>query len=246
MQKVQKLPLDLNLYGNEFSKFLDIGKRAYDNSVGVESILFDYYQNYISLTTGHVLQGFEHYDIKFVELLGNGVGDILEEPETTWLSTALDKFLASENAHVIPSSVTGAFKRYAAVKVFRETFGSEESRLDRSSYIMASWCDNDGDIQVEHDLRPGRVLYYMHLFVKLSNDTEISVVLAKVQWYQPHPSKDLFHNDNIHVWVKDLYEVSGPGSFMPVHRIKTKFVSGFVKKNGETVRVVIPRTEHVF
>lgn len=245
-QKHKVLSQRLKIYNNEFANFIENERAADDRVLNVHATNMDEYLLHVSLTHGNVLQGFLHYDTKLVKLIGPSSSDTLVEPEISWLSTALDIYLSCEDARLVQSSVTGAFQRYASVSVHGQIFGSEESRLDRSSYIIASWCDNNGAIRLDFDPRPGRVLYYMELYVKMSNDQSLHLVLARVHWYQTHPSKNMFGNDKFQVWVQDLYELPGPASFMPVQRIKTKFMSGFIKTHGEDVRVVIPRTEHVF
>lgn len=236
----------LSIHYDEFSKFVQDDKQpaVYKSIQHIATTATN--KHIFELSNGDIVSGHDHYDCGSIHLIGPGVPDCLEQPFVDWLVTALDTFLSTETARLDIGSVSGAFTRYSAVDVCGEKYGSEQSRLDRSSYIIASWCDDDGNILHGHSPRPGRVEYFMHMFVKMSNGEIVPVILARASWYQKHYAKDMFRNESVTIWAKDLYEVTGPSNFIPVHRIQTKFVSGFINVKREPVRVVVPRLEHYF
>lgn len=236
----------LSIYHEEFSNFVHGDKQAavdkFIQHVGTTATN----KRIFELSNSDIISGHLDYDCSSLNLLGPGVPGCLEEPFVGWLVTALDTFLSTDTVKLDKGSVSGAFNRYSAVDVYGTKYGSEQSRLDRSSYIIASWCDDEGNIIEGHHPRPGRVEYYMHMFVKMSNGEIVPVILARVSWYQKHYAWDMFKNKSFTVWTKDLYEVTGPSIFMPVQRVQTKFVSGFINVQREPVRVVIPQLPHYF
>ena len=73
--------------------------------------------------------------------------------------------------------VTEMFERNGSNGYSGVRLGSHDSRLERSSFILASWCGNDGsNIQMDSfDLRPGVIDYFLNQ--KCLSKREVSVVL---------------------------------------------------------------------
>lgn len=200
----------------------------------------------LSLRTENFVRGQLNRSLSLcgVELLGSMRPGYLEDYDIDCFNTSLNYCFNSVDT--VGTFTTGAFNRYSSLSLYGEIFGSSESRTDRSSYILASWCALGGEINTAGNVfRPGRVLCYMQSYIKVANNI-IPVIMARVQWYQSHPSKLLLNNNNATIWAYDLFEPDGPASFIPVQRIRSKVVSGIIKVQGERVRVVIPTTARVF
>lgn len=68
---------------------------------------------------------------------------------------------------------------------------------------------------------------------------------AVVEWFESHRSKNHFGSP-IELWCYDMYESLGPATFLPVQRIKIKFVAGKEYINSESLLVVMPMQQNVF
>ena len=137
------------------------------------------------------------------------------------------------------SSITGHFNRYALCSFSGERYGSSLSRGDRSSYILARWCALGGKIDTSgHDLRPGVIEFFMEQIIRV-NGQSVRCILAVVQWFQSHPSRYLL-GAPVEVWCKDLFELEGGATFVPVKRLHGRFVPIFDVIQRENVMVVCP------
>ena len=126
-----------------------------------------------------------------------------------------------------------------------ELFGSVSSKSLRSSNILAYWVNDGGKIHPRNNVglspRPGEVEYFFKQTVYL-NDVPYEFVLAKVLWLLPVEQKlKEYYGKPVEVWKYQLHEVSGPASFIPVQRIKCKYVAVPTKLRGRYVTVVLPR-----
>jgi hypothetical protein len=137
------------------------------------------------------------------------------------------------------STITRNFQRYSSCKFDVEKYGSINTRGERSSYVLARWCGLGGKIESRGtDLRPGIIKYFMKQNIKV-NGQYVSCVLAAVLWFQVHPERHSLGSP-VEVWCKDLFEIDGPASFIPVQRIHGKFVPAFDNINNENVLIVCP------
>lgn len=71
--------------------------------------------------------------------------------------------------------------------------------------------------------RPGIVESYM-LHVAKVNGRNLQHVIAKVSWYLELKEYKEYYGKPLQVWYSKLFEREGPATFMPVQRIKCKFV----------------------
>ena len=137
------------------------------------------------------------------------------------------------------SSVSIHFERYSSCMFHSDLFGSRKSRSDRSAFILARWCKLGGSVDITgSDLRPGVIDFFIKQNVKV-NGEYVSCVLAAVHWYQSHPARDSL-GAPVEVWCKDLFELEGEASFIPIQRIHGKFVPAFDNIQREHVLVVCP------
>ena len=131
------------------------------------------------------------------------------------------------------------------VMLYGDHFGSNKSRSKRSSFITAFWCGVSGEIQDFDRMyltpRPGKVSFYIRHAVIVNND-RYKHILACVDWYLPC-SEDIknYYGKPVEVWKNDLFEMSRSAKFMPIQRIKSKFVHVPENINGSNVLVVLPR-----
>lgn len=141
-----------------------------------------------------------------------------------------------------------------SVKVCKELYfngtllGCKIGRSVRSSNILAYWCNAEGAINTDsYDLspHPGQIVkIYMHtIIVNGKNRTHF---LAKVNWFKElPPSVRYYYGKPIEVWSSDLYVQEGPAVFIPVYRIKCRFVHAKAKFNSKNILIVSPRERHI-
>ena len=79
---------------------------------------------------------FEPFDLKFI---GSRQNVHLTDHKVEHLRQALQTF-----SNVDPFSVSGSCHKYKNIEIFGEKYGSSDSRLSRSSVVLASWCGTDG------------------------------------------------------------------------------------------------------
>ena len=131
------------------------------------------------------------------------------------------------------------------VVIAGEMFGSVSSRYSRSCYILAYWAANDGAIlpanQMPTTPNPGRVLYFIKHIISKPGQQSLTHVFAKVEWYMGTPNLKDHFGKPVEVWNKDFYLPNEPASFIPIQRIKSKFIPAFTKLRGLDVIVVLPR-----
>ncbi|KAJ8299640.1 hypothetical protein KUTeg_023700 [Tegillarca granosa] len=128
--------------------------------------------------------------------------------------------------------------------------GSKHSRSVRSSYIMAFWADDDGRIiskVTNHDLtpKPGQIESFLKHSI-LDKEKTRSYYLAKVRWFKRLPDTLRNHYGKpLEVWSSNLYVQRGQATYIPVHRIKCRFV--FVKTilDNKEVMVTSPREQYI-
>ena len=125
------------------------------------------------------------------------------------------------------------YDRYVFVECAGEQYGSQFSRLNGSSYILAKWADRyDGNINLNaSDARPGIVLYLIKQTVTVG-ERVCTFCLAHVNWFQYHPRR--FHCGPSgafpEVWCANVFDSFGASSFVPVQRIWGKFLAGYDKR----------------
>ena len=128
--------------------------------------------------------------------------------------------------------------------------GSLKSRTVRSASIVAHWCSSGGSIASQDEMeiipRPGEIEKFLIHNVK-GQDGVYTHILAKVKWFRklPQPFIDKIGNIRpVSVW-SNLYEDEGPASFIPIQRIKAKYVSASEVIDGKHVIFVCPRDKSI-
>ena len=85
---------------------------------------------------------------------------------------------------------------------------------------------------------PGIIQFFMEQTIKV-NGQPVPCILAFVRWFQSHPSRHSL-GAPVEVWCKDLFELEGEATFIPVKRVHGRFVPVFGVIQREHVLVVCP------
>ena len=95
------------------------------------------------------------------DFIGSRQNVHLTDHKVEHLRQALQTF-----SDVDPFSVSGSCHKYKNIEIFVENNGSSDSRLSRSSVVLASWCGTDGEINMDgNDERCGIVRFYLSAFL---------------------------------------------------------------------------------
>ena len=163
------------------------------------------------------------------------------------------KYLKEVYGHFFPraslSGIPDLYDKYASVECAGEQYGSQFSRLNRSSYILAKWADQySGNVDISaSDARPGTVLYFVKQ--KICIDGNLSTFcFARVNWFQYHPQRFHCGTPGVapEVWCANLFDCFGASSFLPIQRIQGKFLPVYDKLEEENVLFVLPLNKHYY
>lgn len=152
---------------------------------------------------------------------------LLTTPELVSLSQFLRHIFSEPGFIPEIDSLSKIVKGYKQIEFGEEVFSAyNNSRYGRHSYILARWAGNDGDIDRDFELRPGRIRkIYVYKF-KAGNGEIYTIPLTKVEWYKKHPEKNMF-GIALDLYYKDDFEQFGPSSFIPVACINSKFAPAY-------------------
>ena len=94
--------------------------------------------------------------------------------------------------------------------------------------------------------RPGQVEKIILHIVLIEGKSHVHC-LARVKWFSPaNESLQNFYGKPVEIWKANVFEDEGPASFIPIQRIKSKFVYAFQRFQGVDGIVVIPRERFIF
>ena len=145
---------------------------------------------------------------------------------------------------VSSDQVTGSCYKYSGLEMC-EKYGSSDSRLSRSSVVLASWCGVDGEINASgDDIRPGIIRFFITFFLNIEGG-KVQLTLAFINWMQKVPYRQSIC-PGVEVWCHKLFEPEGPASFMPVQRISSKCICATVRIKNENLLAVIPHIRHIY
>ena len=112
---------------------------------------------------------------------------------------------------------------------------------------MAYWVGNDGNThdlnKLDLTLRPGEVDFFFFLHQTVyKNNQAFTFILAKVLWLLPVCPQLMEHfGKPVQVWRYQLHERFVPAAFIPVQRIRSKYVHVPTKIKGLDFTMVLPR-----
>ena len=91
------------------------------------------------------------------------------------------------------------------------------------------------------NLRPGVIDYFEEQNITV-NGQSVPCILATVRWFQSHPSWNwnLELGAPVEVRCKDIFELEGGATFIPVKRLHGKFIPTFDIIERENVLVFCP------
>ncbi|CAG2214009.1 KIF21 [Mytilus edulis] len=119
---------------------------------------------------------------------------------------------------------------------------SPKSKSENYMYKSFNSIDTDCTDMTPH---PGQIVkIYMHSIIV--DGFAHPHYLAKVNWFQQLPDNVRHcYGKPIEVWSSDLYVRDGPAMFIPIQRIKCRFVHAKVKVGHRNVIVVSPRERFI-
>lgn len=131
------------------------------------------------------------------------------------------------------------------VDIFGSILGVKMGRSSRSSMIIAYWHKDDGQICTYDDMDltpwPGQIQQLIVHNVIFGQKSNVHL-LARVQWFSKLDEQTFKHYGKpVEAWHSNVFDVEGPSTYIPVQRIKSKFVYAFDKIRGKNVIVVMPR-----
>ena len=110
---------------------------------------------------------------------------------------------------------------------------------------MAFWYGEEGQICPYDKMytvpRAGEILYFFKHFLYV-NDVCMEHILCFVEWFKMLGDENRhFYGKPIEISYAKIHELAGPASFIPVQRLKAKFVSVVEEKFNKEVMVILPR-----
>lgn len=160
---------------------------------------------------------------------------LLTNTQTTHI-TEMYSELYPEMLNVENSVVHRSIRKLNFVKLDSLLFAPFSSRNKRSSYILAHWYS--------FQLRPGRIeSIYLHN-ITCSGVAKMHIVL-EVKWYHA-VSENIknYYGNPVSCW-NPLFEDPGSKSFLPVQRVKGKFVHCFQNIHNVNAIVVCPISRNI-
>ncbi|XP_061190105.1 uncharacterized protein LOC133197961 [Saccostrea echinata] len=141
--------------------------------------------------------------------------------------------------------VCNTFRSTESINVFGNIIGTKRGRSNRSSMIIAHWYGNNGQISSFENMdlkpRPGQVEKIILHNILIEGKSHVHC-LARVKWFcKVNETMKNYFGKPVEVWKANMYEIEGPASFIPIQRIKSKFVYAFENLQGINTIVVIPR-----
>ena len=141
--------------------------------------------------------------------------------------------------------VSSSFHKATEVSAAGDIFGSLMSRNFRSSHIAAYWAKADGRIREYNHMgltpQPGVIKYFIKHCLMVG-DQSYTHWFAYCDWFLSTPEniKSIFGKP-VEVWYQNLFQPTGPASFVPVARILGKFVHAKFSHRSRDVMAVVRR-----
>ncbi|KAL3858314.1 hypothetical protein ACJMK2_012908 [Sinanodonta woodiana] len=153
------------------------------------------------------------------------------------------------NIAISAESVCISYRSVRRVSIYGSILGTKHGRSYISAMILAHWSDGDCKIAgcnaVDLTPRPGQIekLLLHNLFV---NGKMCLHLIAKVIWFtELDESLKNMYGKPVEVWRSDSFEREGPAVFIPVQRIKSKFVYAYKTIKSKKVIIVCPRDRYL-
>lgn len=170
------------------------------------------------------------------------------------------RYMLSEDEHCELLEVYNILYPNLAIKLHRKDaprtcwtykgceFGNEylgsiaTSPSERSSLVLAAWLGHGNEIDVNAQERPCQIQFFILHYPMIENVIRPHV-FVKVKWFQKVPDNFRYSHGCPVEWWSASFEIGGSSSYLPVQRIRCKFVASYElnRRIGTTV-CVIPRT----
>ena len=151
-QEIRDLPFP-SLFQEHFRQvFQQMNNRSSDPLLDINSAVA-----VLTLSESVVTKSDQWFDNELFSCISPYKMDYLEDNELDYLMHSYSTFL--EGVDVVNESAI--FDRFASVEFCGGRYGSLDLRSERSSYVIASWVGDDGQIDLtSSETRPGVVHYY--------------------------------------------------------------------------------------
>lgn len=195
--------------------------------------------DFISMSLPSCIRSLQKWDdVENVDLK-HGSPAVLDDVETNFLKQMYKIVYQLNDDYDFLCSIS--FMKFKAVSLGNETIGSIKSRYCRSAYIMSNWNAGNGQIVAENDDRlwPGIVEYFLRHNLVLNGRSMVHI-LAKITWLAPNLEMKKHCGAPVEVWSSNIFDDSGPSIFLPIQRIRCKFVYAQGKVGNRKVLFIVP------
>ena len=183
--------------------------------------------------------------VTFTSACSRGIFDDLD---LHLLLSLFRKLNQDESNNVIFNSV---FLKYTSLSLRGKSYSCSRSSRTGSPYVaLAEWDEHIFGspptplIDATHPdskFRPVKIRHYIKASVSCRENVS-QLLLAAVQWYRPHPSKNSIGKP-VQIWMHNVFEDSAIYSFMPVQYLKCRCSFSIITFNDDSVLVVVPLVE---
>lgn len=166
-------------------------------------------------------------DLEYFKLPTNSRRYILNNDEQLYLQQMYVHLYP--HLHGSDLSIPSSIRKYYTVigPLFRYNSSGEGSN------VLANWAEQAQINTDNQDQTPGKVHYYFTHSIMLNN-VLTQHLIAYVMWYEPHPDRNKLGKP-LELWYKDMFQTTGPSSYIPIQRISNKFVFCTTKNLNEMI-----------
>ena len=148
--------------------------------------------------------------------------------------------------HIRADMVSEVCRKYSSVTLAGEKIGSRlECRSLRSARVMASWADQDGQVNPTAAIRPGFVKFIFTNTIRFENNQYKKHVFACTEWYKEDSQRELYRRP-VEIWKLKSFNQPGPAVFIPVQRVYWKFAAAHITMNRRTEKLIVCPIQRTF
>ena len=136
--------------------------------------------------------------------------------------------------------ISSVYMQYSSIFANGKQLGSHRSRTASSSIVIANW-DNElfGNCSSDRTTaRAAQVNFFCKHVVTINGQNKTNVLVC-LSWFKYHSQNTTFGKP-LTVWYRDVFEIGGVCSLIPVQFIKCRTVALVDKLDGESVLFVCP------
>ena len=118
-----------------------------------------------------------------------------------------------------------------------------ECRTSKSAFLLASWLDENGNIDVvKSRMRPAVAHHYISHKVSLDSGVTTSFSFAVVSWNK----KAVSSSPSRVLWMTNHFEPGGSKTFLPISRVHCRVVRGQIKNAHNSYFIVCPVSRRIW